>query len=466
MTQTSTAAPDSSERVSDSSRLGVPLGFADREDEILRQASRAYTGEQHSLPGLLPKKLEVLGHYDVLGMEDAVAICFWGRSGSWLLQSYLDGHEGLIALPRNATTRIYAFLERFASLSLWEKLIAYPTYCEIEEGVSGAFLSGEFAIPAAHFYACVCGLFEIYGHLPAARLDTRQRFFQFLCAAYAAGAGRLPATPRPLIIHAQHDHNDERARLFIEDFPRGRFLHTIRDPISSLDSWYDHESAAQTFILEHLPDLERQRYRGYFSSRYLDPAGHGIRSLFRWDRPHRGMEDRTCAIRFEDLHLAPEVTMRRLAAWLGIAYRPCLLQSTFNGTPFVNQSGGASWVGANPPNAARRSRNLGVVDRSLLFALLHQNFLAWGYPLPRGFARRWVRVCVVAALILLPMKMELKNMRLIFRQQVLPALRDRRIGYTCAAPCYLVIRRMIMIAFIAVQMRRRMGGKRQILKVL
>jgi hypothetical protein len=459
--QNSTSVPESSERA-----RRMPLAFAETSDETLQQAVRAYSREQQSLRALVPRKLEVLRRYDIPGMEEAVSICFWGRSGSWLLASYLDGHEDLIVLPQCATSRIYPFLARFESLSPWEKLIAYPTYCEQQEGDHGAFLSGEFALPPSHFYAAVHGLFELYGHEPAAWLSPRRRFFQFLYAAYAAAAGRCPAQPRPVIIYAQHDYNDECARLFIEDFPRGRFLHTIRDPISSLDSWYDHELGVQRFILEHRPDLERQRYRGRISSHYLDPAGATLRSLLRWDGPHHAMEDRTRAVRFEDLHLAPEATMRRLADWLGVPYRPCLLESTFNGIPYVNHSASGSWVGANPRNAARRSKNLGIIDRSLIFALLHQNFVAWHYPVPRTFRSKWLRLCIIAALVLVPMHMELLNMMLIFRQQALPALRNRRVGYACGAPCYLILRRMVMIAYIALQARRRVLGEREILKVL
>lgn len=106
-----------------------------------------------------------------------------------------------------------------------------------------------------------------------------------------------------------------------------------------------------------------------------------------WDRPHRGMESRTRAIRFEDMHLAPEVMMRGLADWIGIPYHPCLLESTWNGAPYVIEIRGVSWCGPNPVNVKHRWKNLNPADRLLIFALLHDNFVAWNYPSPRAMYR-------------------------------------------------------------------------------
>ena len=48
---------------------------------------------------LVAEKAALLQYYDVPGMDRAVAIVAWGRSGSYLLTSFLDGHSDVIMLP-------------------------------------------------------------------------------------------------------------------------------------------------------------------------------------------------------------------------------------------------------------------------------------------------------------------------------------------------------------------------------
>jgi Sulfotransferase family len=437
------------------------IGLENTGDELLRGAYASYLGERGADGPSAPMR-EMLGRYDLEGMENAVSICFWGRSGSWLLQSYLDSHEDVLILPKNGTHMVYPFLAEYGSLSIWEKLIAYPAYSESREGPDGVFLKGEFSVAAADYYAAVHALHAIHGDRPAAWLNTRARFLQFLHLAHAAAAGRRGGSPRPLLVLAQHWTNDDVARRFIEDFPNGRYIHTIRDPISALDSWYDWQVKLQAIFMGLSPETQRS-FLGPISAHYLDPAGQAVRTLLRSDRPHAGMQARTRAVRFEDLHRSPEATMRRVAEWLGIAFRPSLLESTFNGVPYVNESGGASWVGANPANAGRRSKRLSGADRLMMFTLLQENFREWHYDCPAWARPRLMRLAVILALLLLPTKMELLNARLVLQSQVLPALKKSRIGYASGAPLYLIMRRLVMMTFIASQAGQRLSGKRRLL---
>jgi hypothetical protein len=441
---------------------GMPIGFDKSNDELLQRAYTSYAGEQGLTSELIATMSRMLRRYEVEGIVNAVSICFWGRSGSWLLQSYLDSHDDVVILPKNGTHMVYPFLTDYDSLSIWEKLIAYPFYSELNEGPDGAFLKGEFSVSAADYYAGVCALFAIYGDRPALWLNSRARFLQFLHIAYAVATGRCAGSPCPTIVLAQHWANDEVARRFIEDFPNGRFIHTIRDPISALDSWYDWQVKLQAIFMELSPDSQR-RFLGYVSAHYFDPAGQAVRSLLRTDQAHTGMQARTRAVRFEDLHRVPEATMRRVADWLDIPFQPLLLESTFNGVPYVNESGGNSWVGANPANAGRRSRRLNSVDRLMIFTLLQENFHEWNYDCPMGSRPRWLRLIVILLLLLLPMKMELLNAQLVMNKQVLPALKESRIGYASGAPFYLIMRRFVMIVFIISQTRQRLTGRRRVL---
>jgi hypothetical protein len=440
-------------------RSALPLRFRDAADAVLRRALRSYLAEQKRCPALVPKKLEILRHYDVPQMEHPVAICPWSRSGSILLASYLDGHNDVIALPNLTGQSIYPFFQDYDRLSLWEKLLAYPAYSESKRGNAGnLFLknnpAGDYATPAADYYAAVQALFAAYGRRPAMWLGTRQRFFQFLHAAYAVANGQRPDIPQPVMIYAQHSFNDDIARQFMEDFPAGRFIHTVRDPISGLDSWFEWNM------------IERFAENQNLASKYAFPAYDALYNLLACDRAHRGAEARSYAIRFEDLHLALATTMRRLATWLGIPYRPSLLESTLNGNPYVVKGRGGPWTGPNPANARRRAENLHVGDRLMIFALLHRNFDSWNYPSPKIFGRRWVRLCVLALFGAVPMKMEVRNAREILRLQALPALRNGRIGFACLAPLLLIKRRIRTMLLIATEAHARETGRRQPIRTL
>jgi hypothetical protein len=135
------------------------------------------------------------------------------------------------------------------------------------------------------------------------------------------------------------------------------------------------------------------------------------------------MESRTRTIRFEDLHSDTAGTMRDLSDWLGLPYQPTLLQSTFNGIPYVVRRDGVAWSGPRMEQVQRRSLALSHKDRALLFALFYENFVDWDYPCPKIFQHFTVRLMTVLALFIFPMKMEIVSARAVFRLSILPALR-------------------------------------------
>jgi Sulfotransferase family len=355
------------------------------EDKLLQHARDLYRAERaNDLRALTARKIEDLRYYDVPNMDRAVAICFWGRSGSLLLSSYLDGHDQVVMLPTDRSDQIYKFFERYQSFSLHDKLLAYPIFIS-------DFFEGEFPIVAAEYYAAVDAIMEVYGNASPQTLETGRAFFQFLHVACGLAQGRRPANTRPLMVYAQHFWHDEIARRFIEDFPQAQFLHTVRDPISTFD---------RTF----------ERWLTYHWLTYLrvDKVPFWvIKLLTRTDQPHRGVESRTRAIRFEDLHNRTAETISRVLSWLSLPYHSAVLHSTFNGIPFVVERAGVTWSGPRPEQALRYSRNISFTDRALLYAMLYEDFIAWNYPCPKIFRHTLVRGLTFVLLLLIPMKAEI-----------------------------------------------------------
>jgi hypothetical protein len=342
----------------------------------------------------IDKKIEDLRHYDVVAMDRVVAICHWGRSGSHLLASYLDGHDNILMLPSTRGTYIYSFFERYPSLSCRDKLMAYPVFTN--EFFNVPFFHGDwFPIAAADYQAAVDAIFEIYGNWSEEFLESRRGFFQLVHVAYSVALGWRPATPQPTMVYAQHDWNEVKARRLVEDFPQARFVHTVRDPISSFDRLFEWRLGASA---------EQPRRALHVS---MTIPLQVARLLVETDGPHPGMESRSRAIRFEDLHLNTAETLARLVDWLGLSFQTKLCESTFNyGLPFIVERDGEVWSGQRAKQAQRHSKNISFTDRALIFALLYENFATWDYPYPKIFNNKFIRVVVCLLLLPIPTKME------------------------------------------------------------
>jgi hypothetical protein len=383
-----------------------PENSAPRPEEILQRAKDLFQAERSmDLRGLIAEKMEDLRRYDVQAMDRVVAILCWGRSGSLLLSSYLDGHEDVMMLPEICGWRLYEFFERYPSLPLHEKLIAYPAF----DSTYGRFFDGDFAISPARYYAAVQAILEFYREWPTEFLESRRTFFIFVHIAYALALGRRPASSNPLIVYAQHDSSNRVAAHLVEDFPEAKFVHTVRDPISSCNGMFQ-------FIFGSLAEA--------FPRTYVLAPYSALACLANQDVPHFRMESRTRTIRFEDLHCDAAETIRDLTAWLDLPYQATLADSTFNGIPYVVKRGGKAWSGARLDQTQRQSSNLSRKDRALLHALFYENFVEWNYPCPKMFGHPIIRCIVFVALFLVPMKTEMIAARAVFKRRIMPALRQ------------------------------------------
>lgn len=436
----------------------------DREDILLKANALFHAAQSEDLRRIVDEKIENLRHFDVLGMERVVAICGVGAySGSILLTSYFDGHEDIMMLPEVYDTYIYQFFELCQALPLRDKLLGYPFYHHHLH-----FFDGDFAIFPTQYYAAVQAILESSAEWPADFLESRRAFFLFVHIAYHLALGRRLSNPRPLIVYALHYRNDVLARRLAEDFPRAKFIHTIRDPIMLFDRLFSRWSRHFEQRLAGQPVGDENALRpvaknpSFAAARWsLNPfrtfaaivsrKRFALRCPIDRDRPHLGMESRTLGIRFEDMHCHTEEAMRNLTDWLGLSFQVALLDSTFNGIPWVVTRDGQTWSGARPAQAERNPRFVSRKDQALLFALLYENFLAWKYPYPKLFRSLIVRCAVFVALILLPMKIEFVVARTAFKNKVLPSLKRGRFLMLIRFVALTVSYRLTIIALFALE---------------
>ena len=397
--------------------------------EIMLKTDELFRAERSKdLKGVIAWKLADLEHYDVRAMDRVLSICFFGKSGSLLLASYLDGHEDVMSLPALCGTDLYKFFELYPSLSWRDKLIAYPAHTQSW----APFFEGEFAISPSHYYAALQAIVEFYATWPSDFLESRRAFFLFVHIAYNLALGR-PASARPLIVFQQHWRNDARARQLVEDFPKAQFIHTIRDPITLAGQILEFRLLVEKPVgsLDEIrpPDAVKKpplrlapRCAAAFH-RFVDLLHRKHFRPINGDRPHLAMESRTRAIRFEDLHRDIATTMRGVSDWLGLCYRASLIQSTFNGIPWVVTRGGKAWSGPRLEQAQRDLRFVSPKDRALLFAVFYKHFAEWNYPCPKAFGNPIVRFIVFVTLFLAPTKVEIIAARSLLKNRILPGLR-------------------------------------------
>lgn len=403
------------------------------QDAMLQQARAILRGvESADLHSLVIKTIDRLRHFDISAMERVVAIVPCGRSGSFLLCSYLDGHDDVISLPPWQAHNIYPFFYHYKSLSLHDKLLGYPIFASLFEG--------DFRIPPANYYAAVNALHTLHSRWAPQFLESSRAFFLCLHVAYCLAVDRFPATADALIVYAQHLWNSTLARHFVHDFPQACFIHTVRDPITNCGRSYAMFTQANG---------------------YLSPA-YTIRMLNRNDEPHPDMESRTRAVRFEDLHLHLATTMSTVADWLSLAHQPSLQLSTFNGIPWVVRRETHSWSGPRPEQAARDLRHMSFIDRSLLFAVLNEDFMAWNYPHPELFRYRLVRALTVLLFIFIPMRIEILEARAYFAK--LPPPWRGGINYAIKGVARSAICRLAVMSLLAVNLCLRLAFRKTILK--
>ncbi len=413
--------------------------FPRQEDMLLRARALLSAHEDSGIENLVAEKTNEVARFDVPGMQRIVAIIACGRSGADLLASYLDGHDEVLMIPPLGADRLYQFFERYRTLSLYDKLISYPVFTE--DSFYSDFFNGAFPIGAAEYFAAVKALLEVHQNHAPAFLESSRAFILFLHVAYCVARGQRPTVVRPLIVYAQHAWNSQLARRLVHDFPEARFIHTVRDPITNCT----------------------RAFQNRFNS--SDPHRFFIAAYVMWnltqrDVPQKRMEARTVAVRFEDLHMRLEGTIRAVANWLGLNYRPSLLQSTYNRLPWVVTRGENSWTGVRVEQTARDVTYTSFYDRALLFALLSEGFVAWNYPCPAVFRYAPVRLMTCIPIAFIPTKIELISARHLVEE--LSSFRSGFLRHAVEGLAQIVACRLAIILIALVELGRRVASGKKV----
>jgi hypothetical protein len=348
-----------------------------------------------------PTNVEREHTFDVRSVNRIVCIMGYTSSASCLMSSLMDGHPNVLTTPDNLLSSFQDFWQEHGKLPLGELLSAFLDYYPVifdarstpechkamaERGEARGFTSlgphrNEWLeVDRADFQVYMTELIGDTHPVP------RKLFFQALHVAYGRASRR--EVRNPIIVFGLHNlRQPQRLQGLIEDFSDVCFLHMVRHPLRATASRFRrqlHNGMSPSHFHRIITGIAR--------GGVTDPSTPAA----RWR-----------AVRMEDLHHAPEQTVRKVCDWLDLSWNDVLLDSTINGKQWWNEKGSLQVSGFNTAIASQSFEEyLPGFDRLRLNILLGRKCAAWGYSVP-WWSKNLVAKVLVLPLLVVPFKMEL-----------------------------------------------------------
>lgn len=330
--------------------------------------------------------MEASRAYDLLRRArlPVVFLITWGRAGSNLLQSFLDGHPQILQMP----TLFYLHAD-------WERLLG--RHSRSPSDLVRAFVrESSFA---RDWYVSGLGP-DHRGSIDLDRPFLEDRMLRLLggaesvspsdlvLALHAAWCERAAIDPTParaLLVHHHivpsayalrtardpidfaFDENGEGFRWLRDHFPGARILCAVRHPFETFASIW------KTMEREHRP-VDLSRFFLQFWSLLAHPPLLAAQAL--------DMGDEFRFVHFEDIHQRTSELLARTVAWMGCDAHPCLESSTFLGQLWWGNNPERPINGANPEMARPALSSLPDFVGGWVRALMGQACVMLGYPDP------------------------------------------------------------------------------------
>lgn len=389
--------------------------------------------------GLRTRLIEVLELSEPLNLAkilqtEILLIYFWGRSGSYFIQSLLDSHPEVLSTPTGAlksfhetwNSQLSQLLQERPQVSLPEMLDffieTYPvlfhaspdsTFSNLDR--LGPNQDQILQVDPEAFKVGFMGLYE--AHFKGRTSLDRRGFFLLLHYAYELAQGR-DISHKHLLVYQVHRPDLNRANAeVLADFPQARALGMVREPLRGLHSHLRMRVLqAEMGLTKTEAPLNGRSYdfsdtvsEGFYLSAYHH-------QLLGWKpllQHYEGLK--LYEQKLEALHAEPEAEMRKLADWLKIEWHPCLLESTFNGLAFWGDL-----ASHRPLNGFSQAQTQSTAwenhfsqrDREILYCLLEKDLHRQGYGAPFPFVKWFLPL-----LIFWPSRLEQMAFEMALRQR-------------------------------------------------
>ncbi|GEM_PF-993544 len=315
-------------------------------------------------------------------LNKVVSIYCYGRSGTHLLKSLLDGHPQVIV----------TMLSGPELFKLWQTQVGMadgrPDLEALVEAIFAAF-PGEFnegRVLEEPRMNGMCALGEERDQLftidrvrfrqewleiveTAEELDLKLFYQSVHLAAFVAlgGSYKPEAGELPLIVEGgiHFGTNVADTERLLALFPWTRLLYMARNPVIAFGSALNYQLKAGQATLYNL-------------CFQLQSLFHGVPAKPEW-------AEQTYVVRLDDVHAQPEATLRLLCAYLGMRWEDSLLRSTFGGMKWWNSLTSELLSGFTDRTVSKTyDELLSPLDKSRLARMLLVKYRAWGYDCEPG----------------------------------------------------------------------------------
>jgi hypothetical protein len=335
-----------------------------------------------------------------------VALVQASRAGSKLFQSFLDGHDSILMVPG------YPLMYLNAHWDLWRSTHgasfhwaqAIDLFCEKHgsvidsrrvAGLSGLDRLGDnqeehIAIDEARFRRCLAELLD-------GEPISRRSFFLAVHYAYGLCKG-WNLRRRPVLVF--HAHHPWFLPAVAADFPDLKVICTMRHPVGAVAS-----------IARGLGFVDREKLN---ATDAIVWSGRTFLSAcqLEFDMLHAMADQvdpaRIVAVRLEDVHEDLARTMRHVAEWVEIPFKPLLLDSTFDGKAWWGDVTNETPVNGPDPEATtdKWRHNLGAKDQFVVEGIRTDFYDLYAYRRECYRFDGWAQRLRLALSIALPMRAE------------------------------------------------------------
>jgi hypothetical protein len=343
-------------------------------------------------------------------LNKVIAIQNYGSSGTKLLQSLFDGHPEVLSLPSLYTRELFRFWEENAPFQSREDLVtkfvsspyhaywfdADPTKYKvlIDNGLMtlGPHANENLQIDRTRYMLHLSQALELAGDL------TLKNLVVCVYRAYAA-VKKQQIHSGMWILFPIHSNPKRYADQLIDIFDEVRFVHMVREPVTSTYSMVNHLietknphsnifSAAIKQVILDIPHHAKERAYG------LEPYATDSNKM------------KSVAVRLEDIHSQPKKTLAILCDWLAIKWDDCLLASTFDGKLWNNGMGSIKHSGFSKEIIKQKyPKYADRFDYLRLGILSHSHRLAFKYE-KNAWLQQKLFMLVLPILLLFPFKAE------------------------------------------------------------
>ena len=293
-----------------------------------------------------------------------IALLPFGRSGSLFLHSLFDGHPDIATLPG-------VYFKGWFGMDNWQQIAPDMSRSDWRERLVSMVIkkhlplfnaNNKHNVPGkplgdVHWLSKASGFMEmgsdrscpfvvdqnIFAETFLTLLKTYEsigtmRCFELIHRAFEiAIRGNEGAGSKQnghIFYHIHNPNPFERAH-FLQHYPQAMFLHLIRNPVQSLESWLIQLDLGNSYGHANYRDSKFEN--NYQFKKWSKAVNRVVRMAVEMRSPDNRLPG-SRGVRLEDVKQNPRKTMPQLANWMGVSDHPALYESSFCGLQYWGPS--------------------------------------------------------------------------------------------------------------------------------